>query len=161
MGNGAYVKLIKKIQRQIDDVRQNIYSIEDVNLMRFLTFTVGRILYPIRMGESFTQLEEMYNELNQLRGRVRSALNTYGIVSGVEKLEKQEIQMRPETGDIENRAFLSNLLNLSEQINFLEHELRRKDVRYFADPKSNETSKFRQTSINQEDADWEDLRLKF
>ncbi|MBD2214754.1 hypothetical protein H6G27_33630 [Nostoc linckia FACHB-104] len=158
MSSRAYVKLIDKIQGQIDDVRQDICYLEDINLLSFFLLTVGKILHPTKTEEIFTQIEEIYNRLNQLRGRLRSALNTYAIASTA---ENQQSQTQHQTEDSEKQAFFSNLMGLLEQINFLEHELRRKDIRYFVNQTNNETSTLTQNADSQKDIDWEDLKLKF
>ncbi|MDZ8108073.1 MAG: hypothetical protein RM338_20955 [Nostoc sp. DedQUE12a] len=157
MGSRAYVKLIDKIQGQIDDVRQEIRYLEDVNLVSFFLLTVGKILHPTKTEEISTQIEEIYNRLNQLRGRLRSALNTYAIASTA---ENQQSETQHETEDSEKQAFFSSLMSLLEQINFLEHELRRKDIKYFVNHKNNETSELRQNTKSQEDIDWEELKIK-
>lgn len=58
-----------------------------------------------------------------------------------------------------NLLFFSNLLNLLEQINFIEHELERKDIRYFINKKSN-ISESERDYKDKENIDWQELNIK-
>jgi hypothetical protein len=154
MGNEAYPKLIKKIQGQIDSMQQEICSLEDSNFLNFLMTTVNKFLHPLETVEVLIRLDEMYGELNQLRGRVRSALSTYGISSLAEDSET-------EAESVGSQAYFSKLLDLLEGINLLEQDLRRKDARCFGDSKGEVSLKSRRSLSNLGNDDWEDLKLKF
>lgn len=158
MSSKVYTAFINKIQKQINQMQQDISLMEKINLLNFLSLTFEQVLYPAKTQKALSQIDEMYNQLNQLRGKVKSAINTYAIVK---RSEDQEHKIEFETDDSNKSAFLSNLLSLLEQINFIEHELERKDIRCFINKERNQNSELGQNHEDQESIDWEDLNIKF
>ena len=157
MSSTVYTAFINKIQNQINQVQQEVNLMEEINLFNFFSLTFQQVLYPAKTQKLLAQIDEINNKLNQLRGKVKSALNTYAIVN---KSEDQEHKIEFETDDSNKSAFLSNLLSLLEQINFIEHELERKDIRYFINKKRNQNSELGQNHEDQENIDWKDLNIK-
>ncbi|MEM8719121.1 MAG: hypothetical protein AAGE84_07400 [Cyanobacteria bacterium P01_G01_bin.39] len=158
MSSKVYTAFVNKIQKQINQVQQEVSLLEEINLLNFFSLTFQQVLYPAKTQKLLAQIDEIYNQLNQLRGKVKSALNTY---ANVKQLEDQEHEIEFETDDSNKSAFLSDLLSLLEQINFIEHELERKDLRYFINKKNNQISEFEQSFEDKENIDWKDLNIKF
>ncbi|MGK7897190.1 MAG: hypothetical protein AB4372_27130 [Xenococcus sp. (in: cyanobacteria)] len=157
MSSKVYTAFVNKTQKQIDEVQRQVSLMKNINFLSFLSLTFEQVLSPANTQKLLAQIDEMYMKLNQLRGKVKSALNTYAIVK---QSEDREYETEFETDDSNKSAFFSNLLNLLEQINFIEHELNSKDIRYFINKKNKKISELELGYENEDNIDWEELNIK-
>lgn len=102
MSSKVYTVFVNKTQKQINEVRRQVSLMENINFIKFLSLTLEKILYPANTQKLLTQIDEMYNKLNQLRGKVKSALNTYVIGK---QSEVKEHEMEFETDNSNKSAF--------------------------------------------------------
>lgn len=146
----AYEKLINKIQHNLIDLEKKIDTHPDVNILNL----------PLIIFKSFSfssQIKELDDELNQLRGKVKSALDTY--VKTVYRQKNIEIQTNIENEASINQGYLSKLMRLLEKIALLEDKLRRKSLQNFLDNTTEKNSEKKIRNISMDDIDWEELDL--
>lgn len=156
MSGKVYTIFIDKTQKQINEIHRQVGLMENINFLSFLSLALEKVLFSANTQKSLAQIDEMYMKLNQLRGKVKSALNTYAVVNQ-SKAQEHEIELK--TDDSNKSAFFSDLLNLLEQINFIEQELSSKDIRCFIN-QNNRISKSEIACKDKESIDWEELNIK-
>ncbi len=148
--NKAYEKLIDKIQHRLIDLEQKINTLPDINLLNL----------PVIIFKSFSsssQIKELDDELNQLRGKVKSTLDTYVRTNSRE--ESIEGQKDTNNESSFNRGYLSKLMQLSEEINLLKNKLDKKSLQSFLDNKTEESVGRTTISKNSDDINWEELDI--
>lgn len=151
--NRAYEKLIDKIQNHLIDLHKEINSLPDVNLLNLPLIVFKSFLFP-------SQITESYHKLNQLRGKVKSALDTYTKTAARE--EDIETQTNLEDESSINQGYFSKLMQLLEEIALLDDELRRKSFSEFLGNTTEEkNSGSKSSGKNGDDIDWDELDLKF
>ena len=150
--NRAYEKLLDKIQNHLIELHKEINSLPDVNLFNLPLIVFNSILFP-------SQITELFHKLNQLRGKVKSALDTYTKTASRE--EDIEIQINPENESSINQGYLSRLMQLLEEIALLEDKLRRKSLPEFLGNTTEKSSGRKSSGKNRNDIDWDELDLKF
>ena len=156
MTNKAYTKLLEKSKQQIDSLEREISLLEDANFVHFLSTFLRKVLFPSGSGAVESRIDELSNELNQIKGRLKSTLTTYAISAENESNVTLLVADAPSLDAEDTQGFLSPLLSLLEEVRFLEDELHKKDVRYFA---GNSAHSVGGLENDAEDVDWETFNL--
>lgn len=120
--NNTYNHLIQRIENKIVELEREVNSLTDINFLSFPFVWYRAIVYP-------SQFDELYYRIHQLRGKVKSALDTYAHIS----TEEQNLELSHEEKAIEQseKNNFSNFMKLLEKIAYLENDLNQKNIRLF------------------------------
>lgn len=137
----SYDKLINKTHNLLFNLEQKIDLLPDVNISNLFSII-------FRHNKSSVHIRELHCQLNQIKGKIKSALDTYTTTCIIQ----ENIEMLSGIDDDlnTNQGYLLKLMYLSERIIFLEDKLSRKSVEDFID----NTSDIRVNSVN-----WDDLKI--
>jgi hypothetical protein len=138
----SYDKFINKINNIILDLEHEIDSLPDIGIANFVSII-------LKNKELSSRVNEISYKLEQVRGKLRSAMDTYAITSV--SIDNREVSLEPNEDESVSQGYLLKLMRLSEKVALLEGRLSQKNIREFmSDGKRNKDSSR---------IDWDDLKL--
>jgi hypothetical protein len=138
----SYDKLINKIGSILLDLEQDIDSLPDIGISNF-------VVAMFKNKELSSRVNEISYKLEQVRGKLRSAMDTYAITSV--SIDDRETSLPPNEDESVSQGYLLKLMRLSEKVILLEERLSQKNIREFI----NDANRNKDSSR----IDWDDLKL--
>lgn len=151
MSNMAYEKLISKLRSQLASLEEQIEILPDVNVSNLLV-TVVKIF----LGQSNPiKIDELYGELNNIRGKALTAIDTYSRTVG-ESTEDVIPENRHTSERMSEKGYLAQIRHILNEVARLENFLKQKDFRQGFSPSTQRQSK----KAKGADTDLGDLNLR-
>ena len=114
MTNKAYQKLLTKLESNIQTIEQQINLLPDVDLSNLLMLVVKNLLKKSNADNNL-DIDEIYHQLNSVRGKALSAIDTYSRT----------------TDPISEQKYLAQLRHIMNEVTRLERILKTKDIGQF------------------------------
>lgn len=147
--NSTYDHLIQRIESKIVELEIEVNSLPHISFLTFFVVLPQAIFHP-------SQFDELYYKIHQLRGKVKSALDTYAHTSSGEK--NLELSNKEKAIEQSEKNYFSKFMKLLEEIAFLENELNQKNIgSFFNSNNSNHHINFTKTLSKNGEIDWSNL----
>ena len=128
--NSAYEKLLGDIKKKLTYLEDEVNSIPDfLNPKDIFNTLIKNNFNPLQMINSFDEkIRELSNEIDKLRAKAQNGSNYYTL--GYKKISSPT-QVNQQSENIKKHGYLSQLIDILTEIEFLDERLRKKNFRQF------------------------------